>query len=320
MLKESSTGKSRGFGFVTLDEDSAIEQLLDGREHTIDGRTITVRRASKKAADSGGMGGGGMGGGCMGSMGGGGGCGGPMGCGGGGSINPPPPVVVDGITERKVFLGGIDIHMTEAAVRAACSAHGEIEDVQMMNNPANTPGGRGFAFCTFNNAETATKLIAMGQMEIEGRTINIQNAQPRGTKRRNNNNNNNNNNNCGGMGGCCGGGCMGGCCGGCCGGGCGGGCGWQGGGGAFPPMRPMGGCGMGGCGMGGCGMGGCGMGGCGMGGCGMGGCGMGGGTGGGCMGGCGGPMCGGMGCCPGMGGGMGGGGMGGGCRVAWAAT
>ena len=116
VLRERETNKSRGFGFVTMQEDSAAERLLN-QEHTLDGRAVTVRRASSRGiegrscagsampmqAHMGAMGGlgamGGCGGcsdysGCMGGIGGG-------NCGGG----APPP---DGITERKVFLGGLD--------------------------------------------------------------------------------------------------------------------------------------------------------------------------------------------------------------------
>ena len=39
-------------------------------------------------------------------------------------------------------------------------------------------------FVTFTDAETATKLIQMGNIDVDGRAVNIQNAQPRGTKRR----------------------------------------------------------------------------------------------------------------------------------------
>ena len=34
---------------VTLDEDDAVETVL-GQEHTLEGRALTVRRASKKAS------------------------------------------------------------------------------------------------------------------------------------------------------------------------------------------------------------------------------------------------------------------------------
>ena len=49
VLRDRETGKSRGFGFVTIAEDENIEATL-AQEHELDGRALTVRRASPKTA------------------------------------------------------------------------------------------------------------------------------------------------------------------------------------------------------------------------------------------------------------------------------
>ena len=78
VIKDRETGRSRGFGFVTMSDDTAATTAItemDGK--AIDGRTIKVSEALERAPRSGG-GGGGFGGG------GGGGRGGDYGGGGGG--------------------------------------------------------------------------------------------------------------------------------------------------------------------------------------------------------------------------------------------
>ena len=274
LRERENPSKSRGFGFVTISDESKVEQIL-ASAHELDGRTLTVRRAAPK-----------------------------------GNNDPTRPgsammaqanqAPLDG-TEKKIFLGGLTSMMDEAAVRAACGQYGTIVDVQMMNNEQQAAGGRGFGFVSFTESAPAQNLIQLGTLEVAGATVNVQRAQPKGQRR------NNFGGGCGGRGGGYGGnvggyggygGNMGGRGG--YGGGMGGGMGM---GGGYGNGMGMGGCGYGGMPMGGMG-GNCGYGGMQMGG--MGGCG---GYGGGQMGG--GQMGGGMGGGQ-MGGGMGGGQMGGG--------
>lgn len=87
VILERDSGRSRGFGFVTFendeDADTAMSQM-DGAE--LDGRSIRVNEAQSKGGGRGGRGGGGGGGGRggRGGFGGGGGRGGRGGYGGGG--------------------------------------------------------------------------------------------------------------------------------------------------------------------------------------------------------------------------------------------
>ena len=80
VITDRETGRSRGFGFVTFDDDSQAETAasdMDGKQ--LDGRTIRVNEAQERSGGGGGGGGGGRGG-----FGGGGGRGGFGGGGGGG--------------------------------------------------------------------------------------------------------------------------------------------------------------------------------------------------------------------------------------------
>ena len=83
VLSDRETGRSRGFGFVEMEEDAAADaaiEALDGQDHQ--GRRLTVNEA--KPRTPGGGGGYGGGGGGYGGGGGGGGRGGRGGYGGGG--------------------------------------------------------------------------------------------------------------------------------------------------------------------------------------------------------------------------------------------
>ena len=72
VITDRETGRSRGFGFVTMANDAAAKAAvsqMDGQ--TVDGRAVKVSEAQERAPRSGGGGGGGYGGGGGGGGGGG---------------------------------------------------------------------------------------------------------------------------------------------------------------------------------------------------------------------------------------------------------
>ncbi len=63
VITDRDTGRSRGFGFVTFDDDDAADKAIAAMNNTeLDGRTIRVDEAQAKRRDGGGGGGGGRGG------------------------------------------------------------------------------------------------------------------------------------------------------------------------------------------------------------------------------------------------------------------
>ena len=42
VMKNPQTGKSRGFGFVTFRDPSAVDIVLSAGKHSIDGRTVSI--------------------------------------------------------------------------------------------------------------------------------------------------------------------------------------------------------------------------------------------------------------------------------------
>ncbi len=87
VITDRETGRSRGFGFVTFEDEAAAQSAIDEMNNSeLDGRTLVVNEAQERAPRGGGGGGfgGGGGGGRGGGGGGGGGRGGRGGGGGGG--------------------------------------------------------------------------------------------------------------------------------------------------------------------------------------------------------------------------------------------
>lgn len=78
ILQDRETGRSRGFGFVEMDNDGEAQAAIDGLNGTeLDGRRLTVNEARPREGNGGGgrggrggFGGGGMGGGGRGGFGG----------------------------------------------------------------------------------------------------------------------------------------------------------------------------------------------------------------------------------------------------------
>ena len=59
VISDRDTGRSKGFGFVEMDDDSQAKAAIDGLNGTeLDGRTLTVNEARPRPARGGGGGGG----------------------------------------------------------------------------------------------------------------------------------------------------------------------------------------------------------------------------------------------------------------------
>jgi RNA recognition motif-containing protein len=64
VIQDRDTGRSKGFGFVEMDNDNAALEAIKGlHEKEVDGRALTVNEARPREERSGGGGGGGYGGG-----------------------------------------------------------------------------------------------------------------------------------------------------------------------------------------------------------------------------------------------------------------
>ncbi|CAE8648018.1 unnamed protein product [Polarella glacialis] len=115
VIRQEPSGKSRGFGFVRLANDKAVDSMLErARGFQVHGVQVTVCET------------------CQQEM---------------------PP----GADQRSVFLGNLDLSVTECWLREALAVFGELDSVSVNCNP----GARCFGFATFADTEGALGAMSL---------------------------------------------------------------------------------------------------------------------------------------------------------------
>lgn len=148
---ERGTNRPRGFGFVTLStRDSAEKAISKMDQAQLDGRTIRVNESRPKGER-----------------------GGASGPGGSGAFNP------SGKEEVKLYVGNLSFDTPEAEIRRIFEEFGTVNDCFM---PTDRDSGRvrGFAFVTMPAAEAEIACNKVNGQEVDGRTLRVNEAQPRG--------------------------------------------------------------------------------------------------------------------------------------------
>lgn len=173
VMRNKTTGVSRGFGFVTFREAATADQVIAGM-HNIDGRRIDIKPAV------------------------------PQG-------NAPPPMVntADGALDgrgppqmaqappmvplslgkapgaeygrggqamRKFFVGGLPSSLGDVDFRAHFERFGPVSDAVVMVDRA-TQRSRGFGFVTFVE-ESSARACAATRHELHGKFVDVKGAQP----------------------------------------------------------------------------------------------------------------------------------------------
>jgi len=158
---ERGTNRPRGFGFVTMATRSSAEEAIRRMDQAqLDGRTIRVNESRPRGEGPPPSGGG------SGSV--------ILGPGGRGTFN------VEGKPEVKLYVGNLAFDTTEDSVRKLFEPYGPIIDC-FLPQDRDSAKPRGFAFVTMNAADAEQACMKVNGMEVDGRALRVNEAQPKGS-------------------------------------------------------------------------------------------------------------------------------------------
>ncbi|KAL5657149.1 hypothetical protein ACJX0J_030312, partial [Zea mays] len=138
IMRDRSTGRARGFGFVVF-TDAAVAERVTMEKHMIDGRMVEAKKAVPRDDHS------------------------IVSKSNGRSTGSPGP----GRT-RKIFVGGLPSSITEADFRRYFEQFGVITDVVVMYDH-NTQRPRGFGFITYDSSPIKKKALHKSFHELNGK-------------------------------------------------------------------------------------------------------------------------------------------------------
>ncbi|KAJ4790650.1 RNA-binding (RRM/RBD/RNP motifs) family protein [Rhynchospora pubera] len=148
IMRDRTTGRARGFGFVVFADPAVAEQVVM-EKHMIDGRMVEAKKAVPrddqqaitKSSTS--------------------------------AHSSPGP----GRT-KKIFVGGLASTVTEIDFRKYFEQFGNITDVVVMYDH-NTNRPRGFGFITYDSEEAVDKALYKTFHELNGKTVEVKRAVPK---------------------------------------------------------------------------------------------------------------------------------------------
>ena len=80
---------------------------------------------------------------------------------------------------KNIFVGNVSFSVTEAALRSLFEAYGSVASVKLVTDrDSGQPRGFGFVEMT-NNAEAAKAINGLNGKDVEGRTLNVNEARPK---------------------------------------------------------------------------------------------------------------------------------------------
>lgn len=154
---ERGTSRPRGFGFVTLSTRQAAEDAIAKMDQSqLDGRTIRVNESRPRGEGPGARRSNEPG----------------TGPGGYGAFNP------QGREDVKLYVGNLSFDTNEEAVRSMFEQYGTVSDC-FLPSDRDTGRPRGFAFVTMPAKEAETACNKVNGMELDGRTVRVNEAQPK---------------------------------------------------------------------------------------------------------------------------------------------
>ncbi|KAL4353117.1 hypothetical protein GQ457_06G027440 [Hibiscus cannabinus] len=148
IMKDRTTGRARGFGFVVFSDPAVAERVIL-EKHNIDGRMVEAKKAVPRDDQN-----------IMSRS--------------TSSIHGSPS---PGRT-RKIFVGGLASTVTESDFKKYFDQFGNITDVVVMYDH-NTQRPRGFGFITYDSEEAVDKVLLKNFHELNDKMVEVKRAVPK---------------------------------------------------------------------------------------------------------------------------------------------
>ncbi|KAJ0946821.1 putative RNA recognition motif domain, nucleotide-binding alpha-beta plait domain superfamily [Helianthus annuus] len=148
IMKDRTTGRARGFGFVVFSDPAVAEKVVK-EKHMIDGRSVEAKKAVPRDDQQ-----------ILNRT--------------SGSVQGSP-----GPTRtKKIFVGGLASSVTENDFKNYFEQFGMITDVVVMYDH-NTQRPRGFGFITYESEESVDKALQKTFHELNGKMVEVKRAVPK---------------------------------------------------------------------------------------------------------------------------------------------
>jgi len=148
IMKDRTTGRARGFGFVVF-ADTSVAEIVVRERHTIDGRTVEAKKAVPRDDHQ------------------------NFNRNNGSVQGSPGPA-----RTKKIFVGGLASTVTESDFKRYFDQFGTITDVVVMYDH-NTQRPRGFGFITYDSEEAVDKVLFKTFHELNGKMVEVKRAVPK---------------------------------------------------------------------------------------------------------------------------------------------
>uniref|UniRef100_A0A8C9KHS3 RRM domain-containing protein n=1 Tax=Panthera tigris altaica TaxID=74533 RepID=A0A8C9KHS3_PANTA len=136
VMRDPNTKRSRGFGFVTYVTEEEVDAAMNARPHKVDGRVVEPKRAVSRED----------------------------------SQRPGAHLTV-----KKIFVSGIKEDTEEHHLRDYFEQYGKIEVIEIMTDRGNGKK-RGFAFVTFDDHDSADKIVIQKYHTVNGHNCEVREA------------------------------------------------------------------------------------------------------------------------------------------------
>ncbi|XAR55289.1 hypothetical protein NMG60_11035321 [Bertholletia excelsa] len=148
IMKDRTTGRARGFGFVVFADPAVAERVIK-EKHNIDGRMVEAKKAIPRDDQN------------------------TMSRSSSSIQGSPGP----GRT-KKIFVGGLASTVTESDFKKYFEQFGTITDVVVMYDH-NTQRPRGFGFITYDSEDAVDKALLKTFHELNGKMVEVKRAVPK---------------------------------------------------------------------------------------------------------------------------------------------